>query len=152
MTRSAQNQYLGYPLATNGHQLNVACGNLYSKLARHVNILKQRNVSIKGRSLVANSLLLSKLWHALRIIVPELNWLDQCRRLIQKYVAPNYPTIAWSTLCLPKNKGGVSLIDIRSQHKALHMIHLQRASQEAQVSFASTLFKYLCASIRDRKD
>ncbi|KAK4521263.1 uncharacterized protein ATC70_012899 [Mucor velutinosus] len=38
------------------------------KVQRHSNLLKQRNLSIRGAGLVANSLLLSKVYHLLRVV------------------------------------------------------------------------------------
>lgn len=67
-TSSAAVRYLGYPLYHNQHQLLQYLDEIKFKISRHPTILKGRNLSIKGAGMVANSLLLSRLWHVLRVI------------------------------------------------------------------------------------
>jgi hypothetical protein len=73
--------YLGYPLHSTQAQLEQFLDTVYAKLQRHVNFLTSRNLSIKGKAIVANSLLLSRLWHLLRVIQPPQDWLDRCREV-----------------------------------------------------------------------
>jgi hypothetical protein len=96
------------------------------KIQRHIAFLKGRSLTIKGSSLVANAILLSRLWHILRVVPVPSAWLDSVRKMIKAYVLPFARAPSWDTICLRKKHGGLSLIDIRSQHLALQLIYLQR--------------------------
>ncbi|KAG2192841.1 hypothetical protein INT47_012370 [Mucor saturninus] len=54
-------RYLGYPLCHTSTQLDAFLDEVRLKILRHSNILRQRNLSLRGSGLVANSLLLSRL-------------------------------------------------------------------------------------------
>ncbi|CDS10936.1 hypothetical protein LRAMOSA11422 [Lichtheimia ramosa] len=105
-----------------------------NKIARHANILKARHLSIRGSGLVANSLLLSRLWHVLRVNPAPEPWLQEVKSIVRKYVLPFWPAPAWTTTCLPRRYGGVGLIDIQDQSLALHFIYIQRLCAPRRVS------------------
>jgi hypothetical protein len=94
-----------------------------------------RSLSILGRSHIANSLLLSKLWHILRVIDPPTRWLKQCERATRNYVCPYGYKPSWRTICRPKNQSGAAVIDIQQQSQALKMIHLQTCADAASTNF-----------------
>lgn len=65
-------RYLGYPLYSSPHQLSNFLDNIKLEITRMVHILQERHLSVRGLSLIANSLLLSQLWHILRVVpVPK---------------------------------------------------------------------------------
>jgi hypothetical protein len=94
-----------------------------------------RSLSILGRSHIANSLLLSKLWHILRVLDPPTRWLKQCERATRNYACPYGYKPSWRTICGPKNQSGAAVIDIQQQSQALKMIHLQTCADAASTSF-----------------
>jgi hypothetical protein len=99
------------------------------KVQRHSNILKQRNLSIRGAGLVANSLLLSKVYHLLRVVPGGRttdSWVRNLKKVVREYMVSFRPGVAWSTLCLPRKFGGVGLVDIADQSLTLHLVYLQR--------------------------
>jgi hypothetical protein len=51
-TKDAAITYLGYPLTSSPKQLDTFLETMYEKLRRHTNILKARNLSIRGAGLV----------------------------------------------------------------------------------------------------
>ncbi|CDS11843.1 hypothetical protein LRAMOSA11487 [Lichtheimia ramosa] len=116
-------RYLGYPLYHTKTQLLDFLDGVKSKIARHAQILKARNLSLRGASTVANSLLLSRLWHVLRVVPVPQQWKQEVQAIVRSFVLPFWPKPAWSTLCLPRRFGGVGLIDIENQHLALHFIY-----------------------------
>jgi endonuclease/exonuclease/phosphatase family metal-dependent hydrolase len=119
-------RYLGYPLYSTQAQLLDYLDAILVKVTRHSNLLKERQLSIRGKSLVANSLLLSKVYHILRVIPAPTSWLDQLKRVIREFMVPFNPSVSWSSLCLPKKFGGASLVDVKDQSLALHMVYIQR--------------------------
>ncbi|CEP17054.1 hypothetical protein [Parasitella parasitica] len=82
-----------------------------------------------GAELVANSLLLSEVYHLLRVVsggpATEL-WVGALKKVVREYLVPFRPGVAWFTLCLPRKFGGVGLVDIANQSLALHLVYLQR--------------------------
>jgi hypothetical protein len=76
--------------------------------------------------LVANAVLLSRLWHILRVVPVPSSWLDSVRKMIKDYVLPFARAPSWDTICLRKKYGGLGIIDIHSQHRALQLVYLQR--------------------------
>lgn len=139
--------YLGYPLYHHDRQLDAFLHSIYTNLDTHVQVLKQRTLSVLGRATVANSLLLSRLWHLLRVCVVPTAWLQKCRTLIRKYVCNFFPSPSWKTCCLPRSQGGLALVDIHDQHLALHYVYLQRiihpSSPTPHPPFISTFIAYL---------
>ncbi|KAG0933735.1 hypothetical protein G6F32_010970 [Rhizopus arrhizus] len=119
-------RYLGYPLYHTRHQLLSYLNELKLKIIRQCHFLKERHLSIKGSGLVANSLILSTLWHILRVTPVPNTWLSEVRSIIRKFLLPFWPAPSWSKLCLPRKYGGVGLVDIEDQSLALHLIYLQR--------------------------
>ncbi|KAJ8654752.1 hypothetical protein O0I10_009643 [Lichtheimia ornata] len=119
-------RYLGYPLYHTANQLASFLDSLKLKLLRHANILKERRLSLRGASTVANSLLLSRLWHVLRVTPMPHEWLLDMKSIVLSFIAPFWPKPAWATLCLPRRYGGVGVVDIIDQSQALHLIYLQR--------------------------
>lgn len=122
-------RYLGYPLYHTDSQPGDFLDGLLVKIQRHSNLLKQRNLSIRGARLVANSLLLSRVYHVLRVVpggpVTE-SWVMALKKVVREYLVPFRPGVAWSTLCLPRKFGGVGLVDIADKSLALHLVYLQR--------------------------
>ncbi|KAG2192112.1 hypothetical protein INT47_012404, partial [Mucor saturninus] len=70
-----------------------------------------RNLSLRGSGLVANSLILSRLWHILRVVSVPAKWLDSVQALVRGYLLPFWPRPSMSTMYVPRKFGGVSLVD-----------------------------------------
>ena len=119
-------RYLSYPLYHNDAQLNSFLHDIKIKVERHVRILRQRRLSIRGLGMVANSLLLSKVWHLLRVLAAPVTWLKEIKKIIRDYIITFWPKAAYSDLCLKRKYGGIGLVDIEDQNQALHLIYIQR--------------------------
>ncbi|CDH61037.1 hypothetical protein RO3G_01611 [Lichtheimia corymbifera JMRC:FSU:9682] len=137
-------RYLGYPLYHNQQQLLQFLDGIKLKISRHVNLLKGRNLSVQGAGMVANSLLLSRLWHVLRVIPAPDKWLREIKAIVRRFVLPFWPAPAWDTICLPRRFGGLGIIDIENQALALHFIYIQRLfTRRRESDFLSTwVLKY----------
>ncbi|KAJ8656559.1 hypothetical protein O0I10_007636 [Lichtheimia ornata] len=127
-------RYLGYPLFHNNSQLGNYLADIKGKIMRHANILKSRHLSIRGAGMVANSLLLSKLWHIMRVVPVPKYWLKEVKTVVRSFLLPFWPAPSWDTMCLPRRFGGVGLVDLKAQSRALHFIYLQRLCQPLQRS------------------
>ncbi|CEG80106.1 hypothetical protein RMATCC62417_14488 [Rhizopus microsporus] len=85
------------------------------KVQQHSFLLKARGLSIRGTGIVANSLLLNKFWHVLRVVPAPKQWLQEIRTIVRTFVVPFKPALSWSTLCRKKKHGGISLVDVEDQ-------------------------------------
>ncbi|CAO0800782.1 unnamed protein product [Mucor circinelloides] len=123
-------RYLGYPLHITPQQWDDDfLEQIYMKIRSRAAFLSGRHLSIRGASLVANSKLLSLIWHLLRVVpVPE-QWLKSVRRLVLQFVLPFARAPSWETTCRPKALGRPCLIDLKSQQLALHMVYIQPRQQ-----------------------
>ncbi|KAK4509867.1 uncharacterized protein ATC70_007171 [Mucor velutinosus] len=119
-------RYLGYPLYHTDVQLAHFLDTITVKVQRQYNSLTKRQLSIRDKGLVANSLLLSRLWHILRVVVVPSKWLEEIQRIVRQYIVSFWPVVAWDSLCLPRKHGGLGLVDIKNQHLALHLIYVKR--------------------------
>lgn len=76
--------------------------------------------------MVTNSLLLSRLWHILRVVTVPVSWITKIQALVRKFVFPFWPHPAWDTACLKKEHGGLNIVHVQHQQLALQLIFLQR--------------------------
>ena len=147
---SSATTYLGYPLTGSAQQLTSYLDSLIVKIEKHATILSQRRLSILGRSMIANSLLLSRVWHSIRVLSPPQNFFQRIRTVIflkQK----NFPHVKFQDCQRPRNEGGIAIMDLSTQHSALQIrwhIPLILSSDPAPTpeSFDTSFMKYtLCA-------
>ncbi|KAI8969815.1 hypothetical protein BDB01DRAFT_731864, partial [Pilobolus umbonatus] len=118
-------RYLGYPLYSTDMQLKTYLNEIKVKMIRHSYILRGRHLSVRGSGLVANSLLLSKLYHLLRVIPVPHKWLSEVKAVVRKFVFPFFPATSWTALTSPRKFGGVCLVDLIDQSHALYLIYIK---------------------------
>ncbi|ORX42267.1 hypothetical protein DM01DRAFT_1379106 [Hesseltinella vesiculosa] len=119
-------KYLGYPIYSSKAQLRAFWDVCTINVERQCQALKERRLTIRGTSLLCNSVILASLWHLLRITpIPE-SWIAPVRSIIRQFVMPFSPAPAWSTATLPRSQGGLGVLDIRTQQIALQIRLAQR--------------------------
>ena len=119
-------RYLGYSLFSAPHQLKAYLSKIRALILGSCTKLQGRGLSVQGLAYITNSVILSKLWHLLRVIPVPKVWLDEIRSIVRRFVLPFWPAPSWESICLPKSKGGLGIIDLHTQHHALQMIYIQR--------------------------
>lgn len=93
--------------------------------------------------MIANSVILSTVWHILRVVTVPNSWLNNIRAVVKKFIVPFWPTPSWKKICLPKAQGGLSVVDIHLQHHALKLVFLQRLLKpKSSTDFVSPLIKH----------
>ncbi|KAI8087072.1 hypothetical protein BDF21DRAFT_222756 [Thamnidium elegans] len=133
-------RYLGYPLYSNQQQSDSSLQTIEKKIGNHAFLLKDRHLSVRGSSLIANSLLLSRLWHILRVVPVPNKWLFSIRQVVRKFVLSFWPAPSWDQICLPKSHGGLGVVDPQVQQITLQLIYLRRLMQsKSDTDFASPL-------------
>ena len=107
------------------HTQNYNWKNVIEKLKRKTDLLKTRNLSLRGKVILLNSVTLSKIWY-LSSVIPMPNWaLTSIEKVIFKFLwgdTGNEP-IKRQTLYLPIHKGGLGLLHPKHQSQALRLKH-----------------------------
>jgi len=81
-------------------------------------------LSLAGRILVANQVLLAFIWYMAACWNPNPRICCQVRGVIRNFIwggkdAPARAKVKWDTLALPITEGGLGVLDSKSQSKAL---------------------------------
>ncbi|CEP07105.1 hypothetical protein, partial, partial [Parasitella parasitica] len=112
--------YLGYPICSSIAQRNVAFDKLRDTIRDSINSHSERNLSIRGRATVLNTLIYSKLWHVLRLTVFTKAQLLTIRGLGTAFINTRiFPKLSFQTLSQSRANGGVGLLDPLQQQQAL---------------------------------
>jgi hypothetical protein len=117
--------YLGYPVPICTSHINKYLDNLLQKITSSVKIHSQRYLSVLGKAILVNSLLLSRLWHALWVVSPPVTWFKEVVKVLKKFVLPNKPAPTWQLMCSPKDQGGLGIIDPATQATVFQLRHVQ---------------------------
>ncbi|KAG0934661.1 hypothetical protein G6F30_009715 [Rhizopus arrhizus] len=114
--------YLGYPLSTSTSQRDRYLETILCKIKSACVLHSQRSLSIRGRVTIVNSLILSKLWHILRVVSVPLSFLDKVRSIVSSFLTWRlFPRIGLATMCLPRSSGGLGVLDPQVQQGALQL-------------------------------
>ena len=117
--------YLGYPLTTSVQQRDAFCAELLSKIQTACSLHSHRSLSFRGRALIANSLILSRLWHVLRVISLPAALFTKVRSLISQFMNRQvFPKLSFAVMCRPRRQGGLGLLDPRVQQHTLQLRRL----------------------------
>ena len=93
----------------------------------------KEKLSLAGRIVVANSVLLSSIWYIASTWLFSRTIMLKVQRIIRNFIWGNNSSnnsiakVAWTVLIQPKRKGGLGLIDPFMQSKALLSKHVVRS-------------------------
>ncbi|KAJ8654801.1 hypothetical protein O0I10_009522 [Lichtheimia ornata] len=140
--------YLGFPLNSTQAQLNNFLQARLAKLKAHINVLQSRSLSIRGKSLVVNSLILSRMWYCLRILPLTQHFINSLQSAVIQYLqGKTLPKVSFMTCCRPKKEGGLGVLHPMHHLNALQLrwIHplLSNDPEERQNSLADPYLR-LC--------
>jgi hypothetical protein len=81
-------------------------------------------LSLAGRILVANQVLLASIWYLAACWNPDPRMCNQVRAFIRNFIwggkeAPTHAKVRWDTLALPTSQGGLGVTDPKAQSKVL---------------------------------
>ncbi len=84
----------------------------------------QSNLSLMGRILVANQVLLASMWYLAACWNPNPRMCSQVRGVVRNFIwggkaTPSRAKVKWDTLTLPIAKGELGIIDPKTQSEAL---------------------------------
>ena len=84
-----------------------------------------KSLSLAGRLVISNQVLLSSMWYILSSWLFSISLLSKLQRLIRNFLWDftdfKYfgPKVAWKTIIVPTSQGGLGLVDPLMQCKAL---------------------------------
>src|SRR6478735_3053065 len=115
-------RYLGFYMPYTIQQRNAIQTMLLEKLRSQIQIYSQRQLSLRGRATITNSLILSKIWYCLRLFVPTQRFLKDVRSMVYQYVwQKKFPYVSLDQLTLSHLQGGVGLLDPIKQYLRIQM-------------------------------
>ncbi|KAG1049071.1 hypothetical protein G6F43_008584 [Rhizopus delemar] len=92
--------YLGFPLHSSIAQRDTYLTSLLSKITTGMQLHSHRSLSVRGRVTILNSLILSKLWHVLRILSVSKLFFKKLKSQISGWIGVLNPHIQQSALQL----------------------------------------------------
>lgn len=112
--------YLGYPICSSITQRNNAYQQLITKIRLSAFTHSQRNLSIRGRATVLNTLIFSRLWHVMRNFIFTQQQLQSFRSVGSNFINTRiFPKLSFCTLQQPRHLGGLKILDPILQQQAL---------------------------------
>ena len=112
-------QFHADPLMTQKHSWETVVEKMQNRASR----MAPRRLSLKGRRILANTMLLSKAWH-LATVIPAPMWaVRRINGILFDYLYNNQrpETIQRDILTLPLCKGGVGVLDFQLQTRSLRL-------------------------------
>ncbi|CEP19709.1 hypothetical protein [Parasitella parasitica] len=113
--------YLGDPLSQGVRQRQLFFGIFIQDLRQTAELHSRRGISLYGRATIVNSLIVSKCWYVFSVLPTTMEFLRNIRSIITAFVNTNItPSISWDLMVTDKSKGGLGIIDVFAQQKALY--------------------------------
>lgn len=118
--------YLGFPIWFTVPQresfANEMLSHLDSVLASH----STRSISMYAKARIANVLVLTKLWHVIRITPLPKAFFQQVKSRVHKFIYGTlFPKMRSSIFYLPKAKGGLGLLDAEIQQQVFQFRYIK---------------------------
>lgn len=95
---------------------------VYKKICKTLNLYRGRLMSMYGKAVVANTMVLSKLWYMASVLHVPKHFVELIEREIFHFLWNNKnEMINRNTMFLPRDKGGVGIVNIRLKIIALQL-------------------------------
>ena len=106
--------------------------NIIEKMEKLINILSPRRLSIYGKTILINTLILSKASHLSNVFAISAGKTNKINYKIFKYLWSNKPAepIARKTIHLKQKSGGLNLIEPEAHNYAMRIKHLMTLNQK----------------------
>ena len=124
-------RYLGYPFGLNIAQQEKD-NKMLGQIRKHLNRWAEHKLSLAGRIMVANQVILSSIWYLASCMDFSVQALTLVRATVRNYMwsgkkaTRTRARVKWSTAVLPIVRGGVKIIDPQWQASALLVKQLVR--------------------------
>ena len=111
-------------------------------------IQSQRNLSLKGKTIVINALISSKLWFIANVFPIPKDLIPEINKIIFGYLWKRSAAepIAWETLFLPRDRGGLRILVPLIQGQALRIKYLMQLGKKENNNIWTYLGRYWVSS------
>lgn len=109
------------------------------KIKKILQEINQRHVSIFGKILLSNSLIMSQIWHLGLILDPKKKYINQIYRLLNKWINGEYNEYIIDILKLPICQGGAGLMDIEHRLQTIKIRAIAKIIQTKKSSSTDLL-------------
>lgn len=115
--------YLGFYIIQSKSHLQYVETQLLGLVDAQLEPHYQRGLSYKGRATVVNHLILSQIWHVLRLLHPSNGFFDRLEQKLARFISDKklLSRHSWDSMKRSISNGGLGVIDPRSQHEALQL-------------------------------
>jgi exonuclease III len=130
-------RYLGFYMVYTITQRDIIQEKLGQMVKKQIALYSSRDLSLGGRTTVMNTLIMSKIWHCLRLLQPTNAFLKQLKSLTYGYVWQHKrPMVSYAQLSLSRKQGGIGLLDPITQHLVLqrrHLLHIFHSNNTSRL-------------------
>ena len=118
------------------------------KMENNVKVQNQRHLSLKGKTIIINTILLSKHWYVCSIFPLPKDLLSEINKIIFKFLwnTKNPEPIAPETLSLPRERRGLGILVPSIESQALRTKFLLQLGNENNTNIWTYLGRYWVAS------
>ena len=118
------------------------------KIENNVKIQNQRHLSLKGKTMIINTILLSKLWYICSVFPLPRHLLPEINKMIFNFLwnSKNREPIAGETLFLPIERGGLGISLPSIESYALRTKFLLQLGKENNTNIWTYMGSYWVAS------
>ena len=96
--------------------------NALEKMEKRTQIMKTRNLSLRGKVIIVNTLILSKAWHVGRVYLPTSGITKKINKIIFNYIwGKNHEPVARESQFWDVNKGGLGILNVQNQCAAMQI-------------------------------
>lgn len=122
---------------------NMMWEEILGGMERRLTFWKQRNLNLKGKVLIANTSLLSKMWYALSVMPIQI-WVEKrLKKCILNFLWDCKPSrIAYDMLIGPIEEGGVGLMDVEQRKKSMRIKIIRKYLNEENNGDWKIIMKY----------
>ena len=126
--------------------VNMNWEDVLSAIETKIQTMQTTCSTIYQRAILLNCIIFSKLWYVSHILPLPMSYANKIKRVAFNYIwgRKHYEPIRRSTLCLPKNEGGLGVIDISYKSQSiLTTSFLKLYNSDYKITFMSDYYNYI---------
>ena len=101
--------------------------NVYRKIVNTLNLYRCRHLSLYGKAMIVNVMALSKLWYICSVLCVPERFIALIEKEIFRFVwSDRMELVNRNTCFLPKDKGGIALVDIRMKITSIQLCQISK--------------------------
>ncbi len=126
----------------NGDTTNDNWMSVGNKISRLLGMWSQRDLTVKGKAIVANVMALSKMWYLATVCTPPENIIIQIEEAVNKFMWKGLQLIKRDLLYTPQEYGGINCFDVRQKSKSLKTKWLEKILEKGTTCTSMLLGRY----------